>query len=249
VWHADTMQGLCALIASSPAPSLLLSAPSAPKVLDDVVARCLAKSRDDRIASVADLALALEPIAPPEARTSIERILRVARKERGVSTGPKLAPALAEVANAASGIAAGPGAPDATTNGAARQRAPSVGLLLAIAVAALLVAGVVVNAARQAPAVTSMPAPTSASVEVSAVPSAAAGTATAAPVASATPAEESAPVPVAQASASVARRVLRVPAPSATAKVVGSPDVAQAQPDPKATAPAPSGNRALTDRK
>ena len=53
------------------------------EVLEDVVARCLAKSRDERIASVADLALALEPIAPAAARTSIDRILRVARKDRG----------------------------------------------------------------------------------------------------------------------------------------------------------------------
>ena len=164
VWHADTMQGLCALIASSPAPSLLALAPNAPKVLDDVVSRCLAKSRDERIASVADLALALEPIAPAVARTSIDRILRVARKERGVSTGPKLAPAVAEAANATSGIAAVPGSPDATTNGAARRSSPSVGLVLAIAVAALLVAGIVVNAARQGPGV----APSSFTVAVSA---------------------------------------------------------------------------------
>ncbi len=250
VWHADTMQGLCALIASTPAPSLLLLAPSAPKVLADVVSRCLAKSRDERIASVADLALALEPIAPAEARTSIDRILRVARRERGVTTGPKLTPAIAEAANASSGIVASPGAPDATTNGAARPRRPSVGLVLAIAVGALLVAGIVVNAAVARPA------------PVAAVQLPGAGAASSTPVASPTasassPVAEGSSVPVAQASASVARRVLHVPSAASSARVAGSaaPGGAassaapQAAPEPRASAPASSGNRALTDRK
>jgi len=256
VWHADTMQGLCALIASTPAPSLLLSAPDAPKILDDVVARCLAKSRDDRIASVADLALALEPIAPDVARTSIDRILRVGRKDRGVSTGPKLAPVVPAVANAASGIAPLPGSPDATTNGAVRRKAPSVGVLLGIAVTALLVAGIVVNAvARPSPAV----APSSSGVAASTPPNAGAGTASALPVAAPTPsasasvsADEGSSVPLSAASASVARRLLRAPtgaahppAPPASAKASAAPP----PPEPKATTPAPSGNRALTDRK
>jgi serine/threonine-protein kinase len=257
VWHADTMQGLCALIASTPAPSLLLLAPSAPKVLADVVSRCLAKSRDERIASVADLALALEPIAPAEARTSIERILRVARKERGVSTGPKLTPAIAEAANAASGIVATPGAADATTNGAARQRGPGVGLLLAIAVGALLVAGIAVNAVvarpvpSDAPPVAALPLPGAAAAPASALPVAS----PTAPVSASSPvAEAPSSVPVAQASASVARRVHHVPSAASSVKamgsaVAGSPGVTQTVPDPKASAPASSANRALTDRK
>jgi serine/threonine-protein kinase len=259
VWHADTMQGLCALIASTPAPSLLLLAPKAPPLLADVVARCLAKSRDERIASVADLALALEPIAPAVARTSIERILRVGRKDRGVSTGPKLAPGAVHAADAASGIATLPGSPDATTNGAARRSSPSIGIVLAIAVAALLVVGIVVNAAvvRQAPgAATPLSVAT-----VSAAPSsigAASASASSAPVASASPAEESpaAAVPATPlASASVARRVVRAaptaPASTSTkaAGAAGTGTVEPTAPDPKATAPAPSGNRALTDRK
>ena len=254
VWHADTMQGLCALIASTPAPSLLLLAPNAPKVLADVVSRCLAKSRDERLASVADLALALEPIAPAEARTSIERILRVARKERGVSTGPKLTPAAAEAASAASGVVATPGAPDATTNGAARPRGPSVGLLLAIAVGALLVAGIAVNAAvpRRAPS----DVPTVAAVPLLGTAAPSAMTVASAPPSAfaSSPVAEASPVPVAQASASVARRVLHVPSAAPSAKAAGSaiavaPGVAQASPEPGPSAPASSGNRALTDRK
>jgi serine/threonine-protein kinase len=250
VWHADTMQGLCALIASSPAPSLLLAAPDAPKALADVVAHCLAKSREERVASVADLALALEPIAPAVARTSIDRILRVARKDRGVSTGPKLAPAAAEVVSAASGIARAPGSPDATTNGAVRPKGPGVGLLLAVVVAALLVVGIVVNAAvaRQAPPVT--PSSTGPAT------SAGAASGTALPSTSAAPAsstDESAHVPVAAMSASVARRALRAPQSSShaqsAAQATPPATAAEAPAAPKASAPAPSGNRALTDRK
>jgi eukaryotic-like serine/threonine-protein kinase len=80
VWEADTLQGLCALIASSPPPRLRAHAPDAPRALEEVVLRCLAKPPQERIASVADLALALAPIAPPSATTSIERILRVGRR-------------------------------------------------------------------------------------------------------------------------------------------------------------------------
>ncbi|MCW5837652.1 MAG: serine/threonine protein kinase, partial [Labilithrix sp.] len=77
VWHADTVQGLCALIATAPAPALRQHAPDAPAVLEEVVYRCLAKAPAQRIPSIADLAVALAPIAPIAARTSIERILRV----------------------------------------------------------------------------------------------------------------------------------------------------------------------------
>ncbi|HVH46635.1 MAG TPA: serine/threonine-protein kinase, partial [Labilithrix sp.] len=82
VWQADTVQGLCALIASMPAPRIRQLVADAPPLFEDVVARCLAKSPNDRIPTVADLALALAPIAPETSRTSIDRILGVARRPR-----------------------------------------------------------------------------------------------------------------------------------------------------------------------
>jgi serine/threonine-protein kinase len=93
VWHADTVQGLCALIASAPAPVLRAKAPHAPAILEDAVARCLAKSPKDRLPSVADLALLLAPIASAPAQTSIDRILRVAGRSRSVPI-PKPPPVL-----------------------------------------------------------------------------------------------------------------------------------------------------------
>jgi len=279
VWHADTMQGLCALIASTPAPSLRVLRPDAPEILDQVVARCLLKSRDDRIASVADLALALEPIAPAVSRTSIDRILRVARKDRGVSTGPKLAaPATAPITGASAGASAVRAA-EATTNDPANATTPRVGLFLAIAVGALLLAGIAVNAALAqrtspidpaaaiGPAVGPAPglSPTAvggtASATIAPAPSATASSASGASTAS----DDGTGAPAAAASSSIARRLLRAPAtpPHAAAP----PATAVTTPTAPATATAggagaaagaagttdprtpPSGNRALTDRK
>jgi hypothetical protein len=250
VWHADTMQGLCALIASTPAPSLRALRPDAPEILDDVVARCLIKSRDERIASVADLALALEPIAPAASRTSIERILRVARKTRGVSTGPKMVKVTSAVAAVVTA------APVETA-----RRAPRVGLFLAVAVGALLLAGIVVNtviaqrssridpAEAIGPAVGPAPgfAPTAAG---SASPASPSPSPSPSALASST-SDDGASMPSAAASASIARRLLRAPpathgtgAPPAT--TLPATATATAGPEPR---PTPSGNRALTDRK
>ena len=76
-WDADTVQGLCGLITTAPAPPLRSFVPTASIALESAIARCLVKNCDQRIASVGDLAIALEAIAPPTAKTSIERILRV----------------------------------------------------------------------------------------------------------------------------------------------------------------------------
>jgi serine/threonine protein kinase len=265
VWHADTMQGLCALIASTPAPSLRVLVPDAPEILDDVVARCLAKSRDERVASVADLALALEPIAPATARTSIDRILRVARKDRGASTGPKRMPP-ASVSPASVSAAVVPGAADATTNGTQRATSPRIGMVLAIAVAALLIAGIGINAviaqrAPQQPSAADLglgtgpgigpalgsPAASAAST-VATAPSTVLAVPPTAPSLVAAPAASTA---LAASSGSVARRLLRAPT---TAAVPSTPAPPSTTSPPSAAvtasaAPAPSGNRALTDRK
>jgi serine/threonine-protein kinase len=176
VWHADTMQGLCALIASAPAPRLRQSAPEASLILEQVVARCLTKPIDDRIASVADLAQALEPIAPSRAQTSIERILRVARRDGNAASGARSGPPLRVVGGAppsrapsipvaSAPVASAPIAPgvptampavaqtgggavaaDATTHESRSGGSGRLGTVLVIGVAILLVAGILVSA-------------------------------------------------------------------------------------------------------
>jgi serine/threonine protein kinase len=49
----------------------------APEELERIVERCLAKKPQDRFATVAELAAALEPFAPPEARSVAERTQRI----------------------------------------------------------------------------------------------------------------------------------------------------------------------------
>ena len=275
VWHADTMQGLCALIASAPAPRLRESAPSAPAVLEDVIARCLAKSVDDRIASVADLAQALEPIAPAASRTSIERILRVGRKERvGAprSGGPPRLPSGAEAAFArAAALPSMPPASAQTGGGAVAADAAShdarsggsgrIGMVLGVGVAVLLVAGIVVNAGllRRPPVASAPVAEPVAPAAVVASPSqpflttatTAAATATAT-VDAAVPGA-SAPVVANVPSPPPSGKRPRPPpvitlAPTPLGGVPGASAVSIAGQRPAATPPQAS-NRALTDRK
>ncbi len=92
VWKADTVQGLCALIATAPPPRLRDLAPSVPEALEQIIERCLAKSREERIQSVADLALALSIVAPPQTRLSIERILRVSGRGADAALPVQAAP-------------------------------------------------------------------------------------------------------------------------------------------------------------
>jgi len=133
VWEADTVQGLCALITSSPVPSLRDRAPGVPPLLERVVNQCLAKQLDQRIQSVADLASALEPLAPATARTSIGRILRVGG--RAPNSPRSVPPVSAPTAHAST-------VPAASSGGAGK-----VALLLGVGVGVLLVAGLVLNAA------------------------------------------------------------------------------------------------------
>ncbi len=74
---ANTTAELCALVLTSPPTALRETMPDAPKGLDAVIAKCLAKTPDERYANVAELARALERFGPPSCRTSVERIVRL----------------------------------------------------------------------------------------------------------------------------------------------------------------------------
>jgi serine/threonine-protein kinase len=76
-FEAESMAGLCAAIATEPAPRARAARPDVPEALDAVIAHCLEKHRDQRVQSVADLARALSAVAPAQARISIERIVRL----------------------------------------------------------------------------------------------------------------------------------------------------------------------------
>jgi serine/threonine-protein kinase len=250
VWQADTVQGLCALIATAPAPPLRQHAPLAPALLEEAVFRCLAKSPEQRLKSVADLALALEPIAPASARTSIDRILRVAGRTRSVLPA-RPAPPLGAVPPMA--MAARPTA----------VQAPSGGrfvLLLAAGIGVLVVAGIALNAVvahrphTDASAIGTEPSPTPAPPP----PTAATPTApveSAAPPASvaaetAAPASASNVVVVSPAAKSAPRSRPAAPFPSPPAEPKTAARASEPAPTPVPRAPSTEApNRALTDRK
>ena len=91
---ANTAAELCALVLTAPPTSLRDTLPDAPPGLDAVIAKCLAKNPDERYATVAEFARALEPFGPPSCRTSVERISRlsagVARAELTSVDGPRM---------------------------------------------------------------------------------------------------------------------------------------------------------------
>ena len=74
---ADTVPGLLAMIVADPPPALCASRPDAPRELEATILRCLEKNRDQRFASVAALARALERFASNESKPLVLRIVRV----------------------------------------------------------------------------------------------------------------------------------------------------------------------------
>lgn len=278
VWEADTMQGLCALIASAPAPRLREILPEAPMVLDDAIARCLAKRVEDRVASVADLAEALAPIAPLSSRTSIDRILRVGRKDRHrapsvrpdaplLTPSPSTEAAILSIAGAQTGNAAV--ASDAVAQDARQGGSSRIAMILGVGVAAVLILGIAVNARIGRNPQDSRVEPGAAAPEPSAPivappsippspPTAIAPTASVASVAPpVAPPRGSAPVPavplkkIGRSSVIVAPSGLPPPVPvRAMAHESGATSpVEERPPAPERPSPPSSPNRALTDRK
>ncbi|MCC6648226.1 MAG: protein kinase [Polyangiaceae bacterium] len=78
-FSAPTMSAMMAAIVADPPRRLRELDPRANEALDLAVARCLEKDPSRRFDSVAALATALGPLAPPAARLSIERIVRLTR--------------------------------------------------------------------------------------------------------------------------------------------------------------------------
>ncbi len=73
-FNAETIGQLVAAVLQVPPTPLAAHRPDLPESLDAVVKRCLAKPRDERFATVAELATALAPFASRRGRLSVENI-------------------------------------------------------------------------------------------------------------------------------------------------------------------------------
>jgi len=76
---AESFAALVLEVTQSPLTPLRRLRGDVPAGLEAVVARCLAKDREERYATVADLARAIAPFAPERAKLPIERALRILR--------------------------------------------------------------------------------------------------------------------------------------------------------------------------
>ena len=79
---ADTLPALGVLIATVPPTALSALRSDVPPELASIVSRCLAKRREDRFATVAELAEALRPLAPSRSRMPIDRAAAILREAR-----------------------------------------------------------------------------------------------------------------------------------------------------------------------
>jgi serine/threonine-protein kinase len=88
VYHADTMAGVLAMVVADPPTPLRTHWPEAPQELERVILACLEKDPARRMPSVAALAQALLPFAPPASRVSVDRIVRVLGAGRPPDSSP-----------------------------------------------------------------------------------------------------------------------------------------------------------------
>jgi serine/threonine protein kinase len=78
-FQASTITELVAVVLTEPVPDLSVDRPDVPQALRDAIHRCLAKKREDRFASVADLVRTIAPFgSPDDGDTTVDRVARVA---------------------------------------------------------------------------------------------------------------------------------------------------------------------------
>ncbi|HEY6462532.1 MAG TPA: protein kinase [Polyangiaceae bacterium] len=161
---ADSFAELCIRATQEPAPVPSRRRPEISPDLDAVVLRCLEKDPDARFANVGELARALEPFAPDDARGFAERVasVLVASSLPRISTGTS--PSSSGVQKAATGNAWGH-----TSGGATRRRRIT---WAGVGVAAFAVAVAIVSITRhaEAPSSASSAGPASTLVTPAAAP-------------------------------------------------------------------------------
>ncbi len=180
-FEAESMPELCLKVVSDPPTPISTHRPDVPQSMVDVIERCLQKDASKRFANAAELASALEHLAPPQSRMVAER----ARLAMG--SIPDLGQVSVVPASAISGphpvpdvlanTALTPAAWDSASQGKTSTEPPKkgMGLWIGLAAAALVVGGVAVFALRghdAPPAAAAPPPPPVVAVTPPPVPSA-----------------------------------------------------------------------------
>jgi serine/threonine-protein kinase len=209
-FEAESMPELCLKVVTEPPQPLGALRPDVPQAMIDIVERCLRKDPAERFANAAELAVALEPLAPPESRITVERA-RIAMGSTG--RGPRVTSPLLASAETAPRPALTPaawGSGKGTAPVAEPKRNGGIWIGGGIAVAAMIGGAVFLLRTHDAAPVPALaaPLPASAAVVISPPP---APTAPAASVAAPAPTDIAPPAPAPVPSASVA------PTPGATA--------------------------------
>jgi eukaryotic-like serine/threonine-protein kinase len=93
-FEGETLPEVCSSIAADDPIPLTSKRHDAPPELEEVVLRCLEKEPERRYEDVAELAMALGTLAPPEASRSVGRIVRVLRGQLSATTPPPTAVSL-----------------------------------------------------------------------------------------------------------------------------------------------------------
>jgi serine/threonine-protein kinase len=204
-YEAETMPELVLKVVTAPPEPLGRLRPDIPQAMVDVVERCLRKDPAERYANAAELAMALEPLAPPESRVTVERArMAMGSTSRGpMVSSPLIVSAETPAARPALTPAAWGSGKGETLLAAQPQRSGGMWIGGGIAVAAVVAGAVFLLRGHDtppAPAVTALPPQTAPVV----LPPPVAPTPPAASVALAPAPTEAAPIAVPAPSASVA---------------------------------------------
>ncbi|HEX4341149.1 MAG TPA: serine/threonine-protein kinase [Polyangiaceae bacterium] len=132
-FSGESFAALVLEVSHSEPASLTKLRRDAPPALESVVARCLAKRREDRYSNVAELAESLIPFAPPHARLSIDRASRILRgsgpqRRDAAASGPaepSASPSVSRSPSGASGSAASSSASRSPSSAAPTSHSPS----------------------------------------------------------------------------------------------------------------------------
>jgi serine/threonine protein kinase len=171
---ADSVTELAIKVANEPTPAIRSLRPDVAEGLEAVVAKCLEKDRRQRYRNVAELALALLPLAPKRAKASVDRIAGIIHAA-GLSASAFAAPSSPPMA--ATVAAPGTIGPvGRTTVESSGRKTAVLGAGLAGAVVVVAVVGSAISWPRPAPShAPTEPVPSTRPAESTTAPSAAIG--------------------------------------------------------------------------